>query len=251
MMIKHSSRTAIVTGAGQNIGRACAIKLAKDGFNILVHGGSDLSKCKSVVEEIAVAAPSSMTAFCVADLLTRTGCELLIDNARTAFGSIDAVINTVAIRPEKNFEDLTLDDWHRVLDVNLTAPFVLCQAFVGDMRKRKWGRIVNFAGMNAISGYNQRAHVSASKHGVVGLTKAIAREFAVDGVTANVISPGPISGAYDDPALASHIAEQCSRVPAGRLGKAEEIAATVSYLASDGGAYCNGQTLHINGAAVT
>lgn len=188
---------------------------------------------------------------CVADLSTVAGCRRLIQAASDAFSGIDVVVNSVAIRPEAAFVELSSADWDRVLKTNLTAPFLICQAFLGGMQEHRWGRIINFAGMNAMAGYNRRAHVSASKHGIVGLTKAIAREFAAHGITANVISPGPIKGHYDDPALAEHVREQVSKVPMGRLGTPYEVATAVGFLASDGGAFCTGQLIQLNGGAMT
>jgi 3-oxoacyl-[acyl-carrier protein] reductase len=114
-----------------------------------------------------------------------------------------------------------------------------------------WGRIVYFAGMNAIQGYTGRAHVSASKHGGWGLTKALAKEFAAQGITANCISPGPIGTDRADPEMAAHIAGQVGRIPTGRLGAADEVAAAVSLLASDKGAFINGQMIQVNGGTQT
>ena len=114
-----------------------------------------------------------------------------------------------------------------------------------------WGRIINFAGMNAIHGYNGRAHVSASKHAIWGLTKALAKEFGPKGITSNVISPGPIAGERNDPDMTAHIEEMASRVPIGRLGTGEEVAATCVLLASKNGSFINGQMIQINGGAET
>ncbi|MEM7777647.1 MAG: SDR family NAD(P)-dependent oxidoreductase [Pseudomonadota bacterium] len=242
---------AVVTGAGQNIGKACALRLASMGFDVLVHGGSNHSRCESVATEITRRFPDRRTEICIADLSSPTGCQRLIEVGIQAFGGADVLVNCVAVRPEAVYTEISLDEWSSVFQTNLIAPFLLSQAFIGGMQERQWGRIINFAGMNAIAGYHRRAHVSASKHGVVGLTKAIAREFAREGVTANVISPGPIRGQYDDPELRHHIETQIAKVPTGRLGTSEEIAGLVGYLASQEGAFCNGQLLSINGGAAT
>ena len=119
------------------------------------------------------------------------------------------------------------------------------------MIKKGWGRIINFAGMNAIHGYKGRAHVSASKHATWGLTKALAKEFGQKGITSNIISPGPIAGERNDPEMATHIEEMVSRVPIGRLGTSNEVAATCRLLASEDGSFINGQMIQVNGGAET
>jgi len=114
-----------------------------------------------------------------------------------------------------------------------------------------WGRVILFAGMNAIHGYNGRAHVSASKHANWGLVKSLGKEFGPHGITANLISPGPIASEHADPAMTQHIKAQEGRIPVGRLGTPEEVAAAVTLLAADKGAFINGQMIQVNGGAET
>jgi 3-oxoacyl-[acyl-carrier protein] reductase len=135
-----------------------------------------------------------------------------------------------------NFLEVKFEDWQRVLDANVSSVFLLTQAFLPGMVERRWGRLINFAGMNSIRGYAQRTHVAATKHAVWGLTKALSREFGPHNITANVISPGPA---------------QSAEIPLGRLGKAEEIAGTVAFLASDEGGFISGQIIGVNGGAET
>jgi len=144
--------------------------------------------------------------------------------------------NATAIQP----------DW-----TNLNGAFWLSRLCLPGMIKAGWGRIVTFAGMNAMHGYNGRAHVSVSKHGNWGLTKALAKEFGPKGITTNIVSPGPIRSDHDDPAMTAHIKAQASSIPVGRLGEPDEIAATVSLLASDKGAFINGQMIQVNGGTQT
>jgi 3-oxoacyl-[acyl-carrier protein] reductase len=135
--------------------------------------------------------------------------------------------------------------------VNFDAAYWLSRRCLPGMVAQKWGRIVNFAGMNAIHGYNGRAHVSASKHAAWGLTKALAKEFGPVGITVNIVSPGPIMGEAQDPVMAAHITPMAARVPVGRLGTPDEVAAVVGLLASDAGAFINGQMIQVNGGAET
>ena len=167
------------------------------------------------------------------------------------FGAVDILVCNAAIRPSHDFLEMTDEQWHRVIDTNFMGTFWLARACLPGMVAKGWGRVINFAGMNAIHGYNGRAHVSASKHAVWGLTKALAKEFGPEGITANIISPGPIEGERNDPTMAAHIAEMANRVPVGRLGTGDEVAAACALLASDKGGFINGQMIQVNGGAET
>ena len=138
-----------------------------------------------------------------------------------------------------------------LIRANKIANPVTIKTFLPGMLAKGWGRIINFAGMNAIHGYNGRAHVSASKHAAWGLTKALAKEFGAKGITTNIVSPGPIMGEAQDAAQAAHIKPMAARVPVGRLGTPDEVACVVALLASDAGAYINGQMIQVNGGAET
>ena len=175
----------------------------------------------------------------------------IADTAILELGAVDILVCNAAIRPSDNFLEMTDEQWHRVIDTNFMSTFWLARACLPGMVAKGWGRVINFAGMNAIHGYNGRAHVSASKHAVWGLTKALAKEFGPEGITANIISPGPIEGERNDPTMAAHIAEMANRVPVGRLGTGDEVAAACALLASDKGGFINGQMIQVNGGAET
>jgi len=241
-----ANRVAVITGSGRNIGRAIALQLSNDGFDLVLNGSSDEDACRAVQDETI-----TNTIVVMADVGTKEGCATLKDEALDHFGRVDVLVNNAAIRPADPFLDMSEEDWQRVLDIGLTASFRLSQAFISGMLDRDWGRIINFAGMNAIHGYNGRAHVSASKHGSWGLTKSLAKEFASQGITTNIISPGPIEPEEASEEMRKHIEETAQKVPMGRMGTPAEIAALVSLLCSDGGAYINGQLLQVNGGAET
>ncbi|MEP2815211.1 MAG: SDR family oxidoreductase [Alphaproteobacteria bacterium] len=242
-------RAALVTGSGKNIGRACVLALAKDGFNVVINGSSDRASCGATAD--AARALGADALVIMADVGDKTACDAMAAEAIGHFGGIDVLINNAAIRPSHSFLDITDETWERVLDVNMNAAFRLARACLPGMVDRGWGRIVNFAGMNAIHGYNGRAHVSVSKHGSWGLTKALGKEFGPKGITTNIISSGPIAGDHSDPAMAEHIASMKARVPVGRLGTPEEIAGMIAYLVSDQGGFMNGQLIQINGGTET
>ena len=171
--------------------------------------------------------------------------------ALNAFDKVDVVVNNAAIRPEKPFLELEDDDWHRVLATDLHSAFYTCRAFLPKMVAQGWGRIINLAGMNAMHGYNGRCPVSVAKHGLWGLTKSLAKEFGPKGVTVNAISPGPIRSQHLDASMTRHIESQLAKIPLGRLGEPEDIAALCGFLASDEGGFISGQMIASNGAAQT
>jgi len=243
------NRTALITGSGRNIGRASALALARDGFNVAINGSSDEDACKEVAAEAEHFGVEA--AVVMGDVGVESQANEIARRTLDRFGSIDVLLNNAAIRPAAGFLDISSEDWERVMAVNLSAAVWLSRASLPSMIKNKWGRIINFAGMNALQGYASRPHVSVAKHGAWGLTKALAKEFGPLGITVNIISPGPISSDHDDPEMTAHIESQVSRIPLGRLGDPMEVAASVSWLASEPGAFVNGQLIQVNGGAQT
>ncbi|MBL95165.1 MAG: 3-oxoacyl-[acyl-carrier-protein] reductase FabG [Alphaproteobacteria bacterium MarineAlpha3_Bin5] len=244
-----TSKTALITGSGKNIGRAVALRLAADGFNIVLNGSRDRNACEAVAAEVKELDVDVIVA--MGDVGRIEDCEKIVKISIGHFKSIDVLVNNAAIRPSSLFLEMDLAEWKRVLDVDLNAAFWLAKGFVPGMLNNGWGRIINFAGMNAIHGYNGRAHVSVAKHGAWGLVKALGKEFGPKGITANIISPGPIKGEYLDPEEIAHLEHMKQKVPIGRLGDTAEIAEMVSLLSSQKGSYINGQLIQINGGAET
>lgn len=244
-------RTALITGAGRNIGRAVALGLAQDGFNVVVNGSSDRAACEAVAEAARGCGAEAMVA--MADVGDPAACEGLASAAIARFGAVDVLVNNAALRPAKPFLEMSEAEWRRVMAVDLDAAVWLARACLPGMVARGWGRIVNFTGMNAIHGYAGRAPVSVAKHGVWGLTKALGKEFGPKGITVNAVSPGPIAADEEpsDPAAVKYRQAAVARVPVGRQGTPAEVAAVVRLLASAGGAYVNGQMLQVNGGAET
>lgn len=241
--------TAFVTGAGRNIGQAIVLELARRGANVIVNAHRNRSEAEAVVaaaRELAVDATYQL-----GDVGRTEDVQRMAREALERFGTIDILINNAAIRPSKPFLELGETDWHRVLDVDLNAAFYTAKAFLPGMVANGWGRIINLTGMNAIHGYAGRAPVSAAKHGVWGLTKALAKEFGPSGVTVNAVSPGPIRSQHPDPAMTQHIEAQLGKIPLGRLGEPRDIAALCGFLASEEGGFISGQMIAANGAAQT
>jgi 3-oxoacyl-[acyl-carrier protein] reductase len=248
-MSTKARRTALITGAGRNIGRAVALGLAKDGFDVVINGSADRAAAEAVAAEARGLGAQALVA--MGDVGSREECARIAAEALAAFGTVEVLVNNAALRPQKPFLEIQPEDWNRVMAVDLEAAVWLSQALLPGMVGQGWGRIVNFTGMNAIHGYAGRAPVSVAKHGLWGLTKALAKEFAPKGVTVNAISPGPIAADDDKPGVETHRHSYVSKVPAGRMGTPDEIAAVVRMLVSDGGAYVTGQMLQVNGGAET
>ncbi len=244
-----STRTALIPGAGRNIGRAVALGLAQDGMNVVVNGSSDRAAAERVAEEARAFGVQALVV--MGDVGTEAECMRIAQEALARFGTVDVLVNNAALRPARPFLESTAEDWRRVMAVDLEASIWLSRALIPGMLAKGWGRIINFTGMNAIHGYAGRAPVSVAKHGLWGLTKALAKEFARQGVTVNAISPGPIAADDDVPGVANSRSGYVAKVPMGRMGTPAEIAAVVRMLCSDGGAYVNGQMLGVNGGAET
>lgn len=243
-------KSALVTGAGKNIGRACVLGLAEDGFNVAINGSSDRTACESVAKEAAKFGVKTLVV--MGDVGKPDECRRIADEAIKAFGAVDALLNNAALRPNKPFLEMTDAEWQRVIDVDMNAAVWLSRACLPGMVKKGWGRIVNFAGMNAIHGHAGRAPVSVAKHGVWGLSKGLAMEFGPKGITANTISPGPIApDAPEKNASAQARAQTVAKVPLGRMGTPIEVAAAARLLVSEAGAYINGQMIQVNGGAAT
>lgn len=243
-------RAALITGAGKNIGRACAHALAQEGFNVVLNGSSDRAACERVAQECEKLGAKAIVV--MGDVGKAEECKRIADEAIKAFGGVDALLNNAALRPSKPFLETTEDEWQRVLSVDLEGAVRLSRACLPGMIGKGWGRIVNFAGMNAIHGHAGRVHVSVAKHGVWGLTKSLAMEFGPKGITTNAISPGPIAPDAEEHNASVHArAQALAKVPMGRMGKPAEVAAAARLLVSEAGGYINGQMIAVNGGGAT
>ncbi len=238
-------KTAFVSGSGANIGRGIAVHLAKLGCNVIVNGSTNEDAAQETAELVTKAGTEALVV--MGDVGHREHLTAMAEKALARFGAVDILVNNASRRPHKPFLEMTDDDWHGVVDPALTGAFYTCRAFLPGMVDRKWGRIINFAGMKAINGYFEGAPISAAKHAVWGLTKALSTEFAPKGITTNILSPGQIrkdTETKDDPARAA-------KIPVGFMGRSEDIAEMVGFLASPAARFVTGQMIAVNGGEVT
>ncbi|TMJ21360.1 MAG: 3-oxoacyl-ACP reductase FabG [Alphaproteobacteria bacterium] len=239
-------KVAIVTGAGRNIGRAIALTLAEGGASILVNARSSRAEAETVVREIEAAGGSALVH--IGDVADPKAVQAMADAALRQFGRIDILVNNAALRREKSFAEMEYAEWREILDVTLDGAFHCTKACLAGLRKSQAGTIVNIGGLSAHTGARNRAHVVTAKAGIVGLTRALASEFAADGITVNCVVPGLIGTprAKDKPEPAHHLTHQTLT---GKRGRPEDVAAVVRFLCSAGARYVTGQAIHANGGA--
>ena len=241
----RGAKTALITGSGRNIGRGCAHYLARAGFNVVINGSTQRDICDRTAGEVRDIGTDALV--CMADLGDQAAVDRMAAEALSEFGRVDVLLNNAAIRPLSPFLEMTDADLAHVMNVNTYSAVWLSRAFLPGMIENGWGRIINFTGMNAQEGKAGRPGVTMSKHAMWGLTKALAREFGVKGVTTNIISPGTFPGEGENVAHDGKHGPLIAANPVGRLGKADDIAALVQLLCSDNGGFINVQLLPVNG----
>ena len=239
-------RVAVVTGGGRNIGRAIALDLAAAGSDVVLVVRSDREEAESVAKEIRAAGRRALVG--VADVRDERAIAAIVAEARESLGPPTILVNNAAARREAPFLEVTKAEWQDLTSIILDGAFVCTREVLPDMLEVGWGRVVMIAGLTGQTGATHRAPVVAGKAGLIGLTKALALEYAADGITVNAVSPGMIDTTRSGDAPRHH-AERLP--PVGRLGLPEEVAATVRYLVSDEAAYVTGQTFNVNGGLLT
>lgn len=240
-----SGKVAIVTGGVRRIGRAIALALAADGASVVINARASLAEAKAVAEE-AERLGSSARAI-LADVTDEAQVRDMVDATVKEFGRVDILVNNASVRQDSALTETTLAEWRAVLAVVLDGAFLCSRAVVPHMLVAGGGTIINIGGLTAHTGAVGRAHVSAAKAGLVGLTKALAIEFAAQGITVNCVAPGKIGGARSATSGHGGKIPGGGIPPVGREGKFEEVAAMVRTLCLPTGRYITGQTIHING----
>ncbi len=240
-MFDLTGRKALVTGATGGIGGAIARALHAQGATVALSGTR-----RAALDELAGALGERVHVL-EANLSDKDSVEGLVPAAEAALGGLDILVNNAGITRDNLFLRMKDEEWESVLSVNLTAAFRLSRAAVKGMMRRRHGRIVNIGSVVGSTGNPGQGNYAAAKAGLIGLSKALAAEIASRNVTVNVVSPGFIESPMTDALNESQRGAILATVPAGRLGRGEEIAAAVAFLASDEAAYVTGATLHVNG----
>jgi 3-oxoacyl-[acyl-carrier protein] reductase len=243
-MIDLKGKVAIVTGAGQGIGREIALALARAGASIAAADYVETG-IKSLVEELKAAGTEAI--YAVADVRYFEQCQALIDKTVEKFGRIDILVNNAGITRDNLIMRMKDEEWQQVLDVNLKGTFNCTKAAARPMLKQRGGRIINIASIIGLIGNAGQANYSASKAGVIALTKSTAKEFASRGITANAIAPGFIDTAMTKGLEGETKEKMLALVPLARMGTAADVANTVLFLASDLASYVTGEVIRVDG----
>lgn len=240
-----TGKVALVTGGVRRIGRAIALALAEEGAAIVINARTSIDEAKAAaadVEKLGVRAAALL-----ADVTDEAQVARMVDDIVKQFGGIDILINNAGIRKDAAFTAMSLADWHAVLRVVLDGAFLCSRAVIPHMVKAGAGRIINIGGMTAHTGASERAHVSTAKAGLIGLTKALAVEYAAQGITVNCVAPGKIGGKRSATAGKGGAIPGGGHPLVGREGTFEEVAAMVRTLCLPTGGYITGQTIHVSG----
>jgi len=237
-----AGKVALVTGGARNIGRAISLELAAAGACVAVNTRKSTEDGASVLHEIR--SGGGQAELYLADIADRDADKAMVASVLKRFGRIDVLVLNASVRTERPFLDMSYEEWRTPLSITLDGAFHLCQACLPSMIDNGAGSIITLGGEMALSGAKNRVHSSTGKHGLVGFTRALAREFADRGVRVNCVSPGQ----FDTSRPAHRSPRTVDALTAlGRMGESEEIAAVVRFLCGPGASYITGQTVHVNG----
>ena len=242
--MKLAGKVALVTGAAQGIGKAVALLLARNGADIVV-SDINLEKAEETAKEVQALGRKALAT--KVDVATLGDVEKMVEAILVQFGKVDILVNNAGIARDKLILRMTEEDWDAVLNINLKGTFNCTKAVVRHMSKQRSGKIVNIASVVGEMGNAGQGNYAASKAGVIGFTKTIAREFAQRGINVNAIAPGYIETPMTD-ALPDKAKEELKRlIPMDRLGKPEDVAEAVLFLVSEASSYITGHVLNVNG----
>jgi 3-oxoacyl-[acyl-carrier protein] reductase len=245
-MSEHA-KVAIVTGSALNIGRAIALHLARDGFRILVTARNAKDDCAETARLVQAAGADA--AVHMADISDPAQAKGLVDAAIARFGRLDVLVNNASIRRQTKFAEMTPEEWREIMSATLDGSFFCAHAAAPRIAASGGGSIVNLGGISAHVGAVGRVHAVTAKAGIVGLTRALAKELAGDAITVNTVVPGSIETIRGAAAGGNHGRSVLPDSLVGRRGQPDEIAAMVRFLCSEEARYITGQTIHVNGGA--
>lgn len=239
-----SGQVAIVTGSSQGLGKAVAIALGANGATVACMA-RNAEKIAATVAEIEAAGGKAIALPC--DVTDRQAVADAIQGVADEHGRLDILVNNAGITRDKTMRGMSDEEWDSVIATNLTSCFVCCRAAAGIMRKKKYGRIINMASISGLIGNPGQANYSASKAGMIGMTRTMSKELVNRGVTVNAVAPGFIASEMTDAIPAGILDEVKKTIPAKRIGNPEDVAAAVLFLASPDAGYISGQTIVVDG----
>ena len=243
-MFDLNGKGALVTGATGGIGGAIAKALHKQGASVAI-SGTNAGKLEALASELG-----DRVFVLPCDLRDRAAVAALADEADKTLGQVDILVNNAGITKDNLFMRMKDEEWDDVLSVNLTSVFTLTRGVLRGMMRRRGGRVVNIASISGVFGNPGHGNYAASKAGLVGMTKSLAREVAARGITANCIAPGFISTPMTDALTEKQVEVIAAAIPAQSFGKPEDVAAAVVFFASDEASYITGETMHVNGGMI-
>src|SRR4051812_25295609 len=238
-----AGQVALVTGGAKNIGRAISLALAKAGAAVAINTLRSREDAESLAKEIRAAGGDAE--IFLADISDAAAVGAMGEAVLKRFGKIDILVLNASQRKEILFKDMTFEEWRNTMSITLDGAFHCIKACLPSMLANKRGNIVTLGGDAVLLGGNRKAHNTTAKNGLVGLTRALAKELAADGIRVNCVSPGSIN--TERPAHRSARADPKGKIPLGRYGEPEEIAACVRFLCGPGGGFITGQILHVSG----
>ena len=240
-MFELEGKCALITGASGGIGGSIARALYGQGAKVAL-SGTRIDPLKALADDLGD------RAFIVpCNLSDVDAVKALPQKASEEMGGIDILVNNAGITKDNLFRRMSDDDWHQVININLTSTMYLMKSVMRTMMKKRFGRIINITSIVGVTGNAGQVNYAASKAGMIGMTKSFAQEIATRGITANCIAPGFIETAMTAELPENVIKNMLDAIPQGRMGQADEIAASVAFLASNEASYITGQTLHVNG----
>ncbi len=247
-MIDLTGRAALVTGGSRGIGRAIVLRLARQGADVAFSYRGNAEAAASAVAEVEALGCRALAI--QADAKSAEGAEAMVKAVLEAFGKIDILVNNAGITRDNLIMRMGGDEWSDVIDTNLSGAFYALKAVTRPMHKARGGRIINITSVSGQAGQTGQANYSAAKAGLIGLTKAAARELASRGITVNAVAPGFVLTELTQDLPDALKAQITERTPLGRFGTTDEIANAVAFLASDEAAYITGQVLAVDGGLV-
>lgn len=244
----NETQVAVVTGAGQGLGQAIALEFLEEGKKVVLLDVKEELLQQLQNSEMLGGYDSTQTMYLTVDVADVQAVRQCVEKILSKWGHIDILVNNAGVRKETSIEDITPEEWNRILAVNLGGTFFFSQAVLQPMKEQKWGRIVNISSFGGQAGpLTSGAHYCASKAGQLALTKSFARSLANEGITVNSVAPAAIETPEMDKMDPLKLANMKEGIPVKRFGTAKEVAKMVSYLASEEAGYITGSTFDING----